>query len=228
MARKKKAAAKRQRVHVKFLQDYSGSMQSRWNDCAGGFASFVQGLQEETGVDYAFSLTLFNTSIIPVVSQTPIMNVNPGILKVYRAQGGTALYDALGAAMTASDGSEFDKEIYIIVTDGEERDSITWNKDSIHSLIDSKLAAGKSTFQYLGAQPETWDDASKMGFSAGQTVQYDQNNYIGTYNVLASATNNFSSSSLRSSRSMTASYGSNDLIKSANMCVVKEDDTSPK
>ncbi len=129
--------------------------------------------------------------------------------------------------MTASRrDSEYDKIIYIIVTDGEENESRTWNKDSIHSVIDAKIREGKSTFQYLGAQPETWQDAVKIGFSVGQTVRYDQNNYTGTYTAMASATNNFSASNLRSSRSMTASFADDNLIKSANMCVVKEDDTT--
>ncbi len=210
---------------MKFLQDNSGSMAGRWSDCVGGFETFVKDLQAKEGVDYTLSLTIFNSHVIAAVTEMPLSEVSPGKLGEYRSAGGTALYDALGDMMTASRrDSEYDKIIYIIVTDGEENESRTWNKDSIHSVIDAKIGEGKSTFQYLGAQPETWNDAAKMGFSAGQTVQYDQNNYIGTYACVASATNNFSSSSLRSSRSMTSSFADTGLIKAANLVAVKEDD----
>jgi len=223
---KSKKAVKKQRVHVHFMQDRSGSMVRQWEDCVGGFAAFVRDLQTKEDVEYSLSLTIFNHMAETVLNRMPVEKVSLLALSNYQSSGGTALYDTLGKVLTETNDSEFDKAIFIIVTDGQEVDSCTWTKDTVHALIDAKLREGFYTFQYLGSQPETWADAAKAGFSVGQTVSFNNGNYIGTYAAVASGINNFSSSSLRSTRSMTASFADQDLIKSANMCVVKEDDIS--
>lgn len=222
--KEKKAPVKRQKVHIQFLQDRSGSMQSRWDESLVGFKAFLDDLKAKDDVDYILSLTVFDTTIETPVNAKPIREVDPGILAAYPPRYGTSLYDALGSVLTAGNDADADKVICIIVTDGEENSSIGWTKDSIHSTIDEKIRSGKYTFQYLGSQPETWADAKVMGFSAGQTVTYDSAHVGGTYTVLASAVNNFSSSPLRSSRSMTASFADSGLLAAANMCVVKEDE----
>ncbi len=139
MKSKKKERIVKQRVHIKFLQDASGSMASCWHDCVGGFKTFIDDLRAKEDVDYTISLSLFHSGVQAILTAAPLSEVRSDKLSSYRASGRTALYDALGDMLTAPfRDSEFDKIIYIIVTDGEENESRKWNKDTIHSLIDSK------------------------------------------------------------------------------------------
>lgn len=206
------------RVFVHFIQDTSGSMAGCWGATVAGFATFVRKLQEEDNVDYQFALTLFDTRVTSVMKGVPIATVNPNLLRKYVASGGTALYDALGEAIQNSDLLEADKVIFVIVTDGAENSSLEWTKDSLHSAVDAKIRADKYTFQYLGAQPESWDDSSKIGIMAGQTVRYDQQHTQSMYSCVGDALNNFSMDTLTTStRSMTQTYGSAESINAANL-----------
>ena len=133
------------------------------------------------------------------------------------------LFGAVGNAGVAvfDNDAAFDKVIYIVMTDGEENSSTQWRKDTIHTLVDTKLQSGNVTFQYMGAQPESWDDAAKIGLGAA-ALQYDQSNYVGTYAVMSSSINEFSKSNVRSSMTMTKDFGNADLLRAANLKVDKD------
>jgi len=52
------------KVLVNFVQDRSGSMQSVWAETLSGFRKFIEDLRVSAardGVDYLFSLTIFDT-----------------------------------------------------------------------------------------------------------------------------------------------------------------------
>jgi hypothetical protein len=230
MAKKSIKVAPKQRVLVDFIQDRSGSMCSTWKDCLGGFASFIEDLRKNPEVEYLISLTAFDTTVDRIYTAIPLGKINPAILEDYGPRGGTALYDALGDTILATETAEsfVDKVIYIIVTDGEENASRRFAKDiasleyqSLHTLIDRKIREGKSTFQYIGAQPESWTDAKAIGLSAGQTVRYDLGSTGAMYGAIASGVNNFSCSAFRSTQSMTADFADETLIKAANLTVSK-------
>ena len=212
--------ARKQKVLIKFLQDNSGSMQVRWAETVSGFKLFVNDLKSKKDVQYSLSLTLFNTLTQPVIVVLPLDEVSSDALSAIQAGGGTALYDALGQSLAADLGeASFDKIIYVIVTDGEENSSRTWTKDRIHTLIDEKISGGKSTFTYLGAQPETWDDAAKIGLHAGMTVGYDLNNTQIMYAAVADSVSKFSSSSARATSNLVGAYAGKDLVRAANLTV---------
>lgn len=217
----KHKAQPKQRVLVNFLQDRSGSMGGgQWVETLNGFKFFIEDLQRKAGeIDYFFTLVLFDTVLETPVLMKPITQVNSRILDnpEYGPRGGTALYDALGETITKVNLSDFDKVIYIIVTDGHENGSSVWNKDSLHSLVDKQLTVGKSTFQYLGAQPETWADAGSIGLGAGQTLSYSPINTTAMYAAMSSGVNNFSASSLRSSRSMTMDFSDKGILAKAKL-----------
>lgn len=216
----RKSQPRKQRVLIKFMQDNSGSMEPRWLETVSGFKLFVDDLKSKKDVKYALSLTLFNTLTQSVITALPIHEVDSDALSAFRSGGGTALYDALGESLGADLGeSAFDKIIYVIVTDGEENSSRVWTKDKLHTLIDEKISGGKSTFTYLGAQPETWDDAAKLGLSAGMAVACDIDNSRGMYAAVADSVNNFSSSALRATDNLVGAYAGDNLIRAANLTI---------
>ena len=231
MATKKKGVTKKYKptVLVAFIQDRSGSMSPQWHETLNGFKVFVNSLRKQTDVKYFFSLTCFDTVIEMPLRIVPLTGVNETILAQYGPRGGTSLYDAVGQTLAdiRNLSSDFDKVIVVIVTDGAENASQIWNKDTLHTAVDSDLSTGKYTFTYLGAQPETWSDAARAGLAfAGSTVVYDQNRTINTYACVAASLNAFSASPGRRTSSLYRDFGDKSLMRSANMVIVDDDTKS--
>lgn len=219
----------RKKILVATLVDRSGSMQGAWAEHLNGFKVFIDNLRTNEEVEYFISLTTFDTLVDAPARGVRIEHFNPAILANYGPRGGTALYDALGITLEDVDklGTDFDKIIFLVVTDGENNSSNTYSKDQIHTMIDDRIKRGNWTFEYFGCQPETWADSQSTGFTASQTVQYSVQHIGGSggaYAAASSGVNNFANSSLNAARGMTVTYASSDLLKSANLISVKDDD----
>ena len=180
------------KVLVNFIQDRSGSMASVWQETMNGFKVFIKDLKDkgqQDGVDYLFSLTVFDTVIETSLLAVPIETVPEDALGKYGPRGSTALYDATGktleAISQASHGA--DKLIVAIVTDGQENSSREWSKDNLNKAIEDRLNRGNWSFVYLGTQPETWDDAHSIGIGAGATAVYDPARVGASYQAVATA-----------------------------------------
>jgi uncharacterized protein YegL len=178
------------KVLVNFIQDRSGSMQSVWEETVNGFKKFLEDLRasaKNDGVEYLFSLTTFDTRVEAPVAVQSIERVDASILAQHGPRGSTALYDAVGSTIqnTAANRHGADKIIVVIVTDGHENSSREWDKDKLHSAIDSRLKEGNWTFTYLGTQPETWDDAAALGVAFGATARYAPTRAAAAYAAVA-------------------------------------------
>lgn len=185
----------KQKVHVLFIQDRSGSMSGQWGEVLSGYKTFVEGLKngEAEAVDYSFSLTTFDTLIDLPIKGKSIQEVSGEELKNYPPRGCTALYDAVGKTI-AGVNETADKFICVIVTDGYENASREWTKESLHAAIDAKIKLGNWTFTYLGTQPETWNDATSIGVGVGATVTYNPARSHDTYRYMGQVVNSFASS----------------------------------
>ncbi|PYR96917.1 MAG: hypothetical protein DMG12_25225, partial [Acidobacteria bacterium] len=92
------------KVLVNFIQDRSGSMASVWEETMNGFKVFIKDLKDkglQDGVDYLFSLTVFDTVIETPLLAVPIETVPEDALGKYGPRGSTALYDATGKTLEA-------------------------------------------------------------------------------------------------------------------------------
>src|SRR5436190_16021436 len=146
------------RVLVNLIQDRSGSMASVWQETVNGFTIFIKDLKEkgrQDGVDYLFSLTVFDTLIETPFLAVPIEQVPEEALAKHGPRGSTALYDAAGKTLEAITQSRHgaDKIIVAIVTDGQENSSREWSKDNLNIAIEDRLKQGNWSFIYLGTQP---------------------------------------------------------------------------
>jgi len=210
------------RVLVQFVQDRSGSMGSAWDETLNGFKSFVNDLREKakgTDVEYLFSLTTFDTIVENPIAIQPIGEVDPEELGKHGPRGATALYDAVGATIKATEDNPHgaDKIIVVIVTDGQENSSREWSKDALHKTIDAKLSAGNWTFTYLGTQPETWDDAGKIGVGAGASATYQPQMANAAYATVACAVGKLAASPQRGTRTLLSSFVDDEDAVSAGV-----------
>ena len=148
----KKAAKSPKKILLSFIQDRSGSMANVWTETLSGFKTYVQDMKadQDSEVEYIFSLTAFDTQIDKPYLGVPIASVDGEMLTKFGPRGGTALYDAVGKTLQAIDDDKsitFDKAIVIICTDGEENQSREWSKrlSSLQpSMSGSSAATGRS------------------------------------------------------------------------------------
>ena len=197
----------RKKVLVNFIQDRSGSMASVWQETVNGFKTFIKDLKEkgeQDGVDYTFSLTVFDTLIETPFLAVPIDKVPEDALVKHGPRGSTALYDAAGKTLDAISQSSHgaDKIIVAIVTDGQENSSREWTKANLNKAIEDRLNQGTWAFVYLGTQPETWDDARSIGVGVGATAVYDPARAGESYALVAMAVHAHARSSEAGTRSL--------------------------
>lgn len=195
------------KVLVNFIQDRSGSMSSVWDETLNGFKEFVKSLKEnKEGVDYLFSLTTFDTVTETPFLAKPISEISGDALQEHGPRGSTALYDAVGATLKATESVTADKYIVVIVTDGQENSSREWSKDALQKAVEERLTKGNWTFTYLGTQPETWADAGAFGIAAASSAMYDPSQASAAYRTTAHAVRSLSASACAGSRSLMADF----------------------
>ena len=77
-------------------------------------------------------------------------------------QGGTPLYDAIGAGLSMLDLDE--KNFVAIVTDGEENQSNSWEKKHIKPLIEALTKAGVE-FKFIGVGVDAYEASAGLGIA---------------------------------------------------------------
>ena len=176
---------KTQRTYYHLIVDRSGSM----SDCA---ESAINGYNEQIcrirdlGLEFPeqdirVGLTLFNEypELIYAgenATQIPLLNRSN-----YVPMGGTALLDAIGKTILAIRGKEDDRPdlipatyVVVVLTDGYENSSRTFNLEQIRSMIKEREATGKWTFSFIGATLDAVDIAKEMAFQAHNSISFSK------------------------------------------------------
>jgi hypothetical protein len=188
------------------ILDRSGSMSSIIDDAIGGFNSFLKSQQDLEG-EATMRVHMFDsegwnggTKIETPIKDTDIQNVIPLTRKTYSPRGGTPLYDAIG--FITYDELDWlgntpieerpEKTICIILTDGQENASSTWNNDNVKKLISECREELDWEFIYLGANQDACFVAESMGMSKGNSFTYEAtgegvNDAYSTLNVAVSS-----------------------------------------
>jgi hypothetical protein len=171
-------------VHVVDILDVSGSMDFSGNSrrltkgsklaiALEGINQGVNDLVKEKLVDYTYSLVTFSnhTDIKQVVNQKNPSEVSE--LKAF-ADGGTALYDAIGLTLKTLNSikKEGDKVLVNIYTDGGENASKTYTKEIISSLIKEYEKLG-FTVTFIGTIQDTKAAIINLNINSSNTLSYD-------------------------------------------------------
>lgn len=203
------------KVLIASLIDVSGSMSGKEADVIGGVNSFLEAQKEVPGEAY-ITLVKFDHEYIPIYSKVDLKEARSINSSDYMPRGNTALLDAMGRLIheldhqMAETGAE--RVILTVTTDGFENASKEFTKAKIKDMVATREATKKWTFLYFGADPSAFSEATSMGFSVDNTVQY-QNTNRGTHD--AYATMNCSVTNLRNYGSITPSTV--DSVKSSSV-----------
>ena len=119
-------------IKIVFVLDQSGSMMSLRNSTLESFDGFIKAQKELEG-DATISLYKFSNIVSPSVTYD-VKNVKSLSEIGYMPSGGTALFDAIGKAISleVTAGSS---GILVILTDGEENASVFYNKAQISKMV---------------------------------------------------------------------------------------------
>lgn len=161
-----------------FLLDRSGSMCGLEADTIGGFNSMIEKQKKEEGQAFVTTV-LFNTQHTVLHDRLPLDKIRTMTREDYVVGGGTALLDAVGAAIRqiemihkyARPEDVPEHTIFIITTDGHENSSTQFNYHEIKKMIGAAKEKGWE-FLFLGANIDAAAEAAKIGISRDRSADY--------------------------------------------------------
>ncbi|MBQ6495093.1 MAG: VWA domain-containing protein [Bacilli bacterium] len=160
---------KNKEINIVFLLDRSGSMHGTETDTIGGYNSYIKSRIK----DNAYVTTiLFDDKYEMINKNTPIKNIKELTEKEYYTRGSTALLDAIGKSISYMNELNKKKVIFIITTDGYENSSTKYTKEEIKKLISIH---DNWEFIYIGANIDSYTEASSIGIKATNTANYEKN-----------------------------------------------------
>lgn len=170
---------KTNRTELVFILDRSGSMCGLESDTIGGYNAMLARQKKEAG-EAAVTTVLFSNQWELLHDRIPLQGVAPITEREYCVGGGTALLDAIGAAIqkiasvqkhTAPD-LRADKVLFVIITDGMENASRFYRYDQIKQMITREKEQYGWEFLFLGANIDAIGTAGQFGIQADRAVTY--------------------------------------------------------
>tara|TARA_Y100000389_G_scaffold203977_2_gene254360 strand:+ start:928 stop:1587 length:660 start_codon:yes stop_codon:yes gene_type:complete len=164
------------------IVDRSGSMRYKENDTIGGINTTFEQLrndkQEDEDIDV--SIKLFDHEEIMVIRSENIDNVKPFTREDFIPRGTTSLLDAIGNTLNwimqqkIMNPDFYDTCLIFVATDGEENSSKIYNSNQIEEMIKESKKNYNIEFLYLGANQDSILNASKLGISSQQAMNYSE------------------------------------------------------
>jgi hypothetical protein len=154
---------------ITFVLDESGSMAHMEDAAREAFNEFLQEQINHGGRTW-WTLVTFNSQTLMRFEHIPGAEVRPLKRGDYRPSAMTALYDALGDAIIATQKRLVDSEdkgnpsdvIVVVMTDGMENASRRWTHQRVFDLI-TECEQGGWQFIFLGANQDSWAVADRLG-----------------------------------------------------------------
>ena len=159
-------------LKIVMILDESGSMQRIKNKMIDAINDFTKEQKEVKGRPATFTLVKFNHNINRVIENVDINETQIMGEDDYLPTGSTALYEAIGET-TKWLGNERDV-LMVIVTDGQDNASKTFNKSSISSIINQKEQHQNWSYVYLSCDLNTATQGDGMGFATSRTSSNKQ------------------------------------------------------
>ena len=165
------------------IVDKSGSMQDCTEATINGFNEQVNRIKhkalEYEEEEITMGLTTFNTYV-----DHHYFQLNPNVVELlnnvtYLPQGSTALLDAVGESITqierkVTESSIPSTVIVVILTDGYENASKSYNLVKIRNMISRLEETGKWTFSFIGATLDAVDVAASMSIKRQNSFAFDK------------------------------------------------------
>ena len=177
---------KTQRTIYHIIVDKSGSMSSCIRDTINGFndqLKRIQGMEKEfPDQEILIGLSLFNDEVSHIKIVQPLSTVSALNELNYIPSGCTALLDAIGKTAVLLEECEGNLSsipitfVVVILTDGHENSSVSYNLKQVREIIQRLEATGKWTFSFIGATLDAVDVAEQMAIKAQNSFHFEKSN----------------------------------------------------
>lgn len=162
--------------------DRSGSMQSMGSEVEGGCNAYLDEQRKSDAEDATTThvvMCTFDNQVDCLHDNVELPNVTAITHEQVKPRGMTALYDAIGDALTRTaavvNGLDHAPNVTIfILTDGQENSSHKWSKQAIAAEI-SKLqtpAGGGWDFYFAAANQDAMAEGSRLGMDTEQCMTF--------------------------------------------------------
>lgn len=180
-------------LQIVFVIDESGSMQGSNADVIGGFNSYLERHRGVPDARVNVSLYKFNHLITKVIANKPVNEVANLSAKDYSPDGFTALFDAIGNAITETDQlintlPEAERPstiMMVIITDGQENASREYSSTALKSAIATHEKMLNWQFIYMGADLDNFADAVALDIS--NHIRFCKKNMSSKFDTIAEA-----------------------------------------
>lgn len=171
---------KKNLTKIVFVVDRSGSMQTVASDMIGGFNKFIKTQKDNKVGECTVTFNQFDDIFENVYKNVLVENVKDLDDKTYVPRNMTALYDAVGrtidevgAELSALPEEEHpEKVLVVILTDGLENSSKTFDRKSVQEKIKLQTETYKWEFIYIGANQDSWSVGEGLGIKGTNTINY--------------------------------------------------------
>ena len=161
-----------------FILDRSGSMSGLEADTIGGFNSMIEKQKKEDGAAFVTTV-LFDTQHAVLHDRLPLEKIPAMPDRDYCVGGGTALLDAVGAAIRqietihkyARPEDVPVHTVFIITTDGQENSSCNFSYAEVKKMIGAAQEKGWE-FLFLGANIDAAEEAARIGIRRDRAANY--------------------------------------------------------
>ncbi|MBC8202154.1 MAG: VWA domain-containing protein [Planctomycetes bacterium] len=162
-------------VDITMIIDRSGSMGSLTEQVIASYNEFIEDQQEVEG-DASISLIQFDDKYEPNYTGMDIQKATELTTKSYVPRGSTALFDAIGRAITEAKDRITPGEsdvVFVITTDGLENASTDYSGDVIKDLIADCESEYGWHFMYLASSDEAFNQHKDIGFQRSSCNQIE-------------------------------------------------------
>ena len=217
--------------YICFVNDHSGSMYTLANAAIKDYNLLIESVKNAATremQDTIVNTVGFGSGQI----KRQVINSNPHVLKpveVWRAEGGTPLYDAIGNAVellkSVPDYDNSDASFLVsITTDGEENRSTQYNAHSIKCLIENLQQTGRWTF-VIRVPRGSKNMVKNIGIPEGNIQEWETTSEgmkESTVKVQAAVDSYFTARSA-GSRSSTTFYADATKVDTSNLVDITKD-----
>lgn len=185
-------------MNTYILIDRSGSMLSRWGETLNAVNAYAEELRKSetrmTVATFDEFQSVANRKVLEVLrDRDPVSEWIPLTNRDASPRGMTPLFDAIGELSSLINKDQPARATIMILTDGEENSSKTWNKSTAGELISSWKSRGYDVV-FVGADFNAMQEASKVGVAFGATLNMSAGNYEAAFRGMASRTMAYASS----------------------------------
>lgn len=168
------------KTRIAILLDSSGSMASISREAVDMFNEQVRAIKKGAGeVDTRVSLATFASNANPpVFFNTDVSSLKELDYNQYNPEGGTAMYDSIGAMIESlkalpEANEENTSFLVVIISDGQENASKKFNANQIAELVTGLQNTKRWTFSYLGANQDLTKVSAQLGFHMGNMRSFN-------------------------------------------------------